>query len=214
MSLGSKARGVAGALVDGACRDVAEAEELGFPVFARETTPRTARGWLRQKAVGAMVVFAGVKVGDGDLVIADDSGVAFVPPGSGRAGARTSRADRGTGAGDRGGDLPRREHAAGDARCPTGWHRTRSRQHTSTRRRRGRPVMTETDVVRQVIDLLGTLPTAAISDALDRLALPGSWHGIGPLRAGQRACGPAFTAAYEPISAERGTVGDFLRSSA
>jgi regulator of RNase E activity RraA len=52
LSLGSQARGVAGAVVDGACRDVVEAEELGFPVFALGTTPRTARGRLRQRAVG------------------------------------------------------------------------------------------------------------------------------------------------------------------
>jgi regulator of RNase E activity RraA len=59
-------------------------------------------------------------------------------------------------------------------------------------------------------DLLATLPTAAISDALDRLALPGSLHGIGPLRSRQRACGPAFTISYEPVQGDGGTVGDFL----
>ena len=57
----------------------------------------------------------------------------------------------------------------------------------------------------------GRLPgTAAISDALDRLDLPGSLHGIRALRPGQRAHGPAFTVSYEPVDADGGTVGDFL----
>jgi regulator of RNase E activity RraA len=57
---------------------------------------------------------------------------------------------------------------------------------------------------------LAGLPTAAISDALDRLGLPGSLHGIGALHPGQRACGPTFTVAYEPVDDQGGTVGDFL----
>ena len=54
------------------------------------------------------------------------------------------------------------------------------------------------------------LPTAAVSDALDKLGLPGSLHGLGALRPGQRATGPAFTVRYAPVGEEGGTVGDFL----
>lgn len=79
LSLASGRRGVAGVVVDGACRDVRECRELGFAVFARGVTPRSARGRLRQKAVAQPVVIAGIEVEDGDLVIADDSGVVFVP---------------------------------------------------------------------------------------------------------------------------------------
>lgn len=57
---------------------------------------------------------------------------------------------------------------------------------------------------------LSEVPTASISDALDRLGLPGSVHGIAPLRPGRSVCGPAFTVAYEPVDAAGGTVGDFL----
>ncbi|WP_347352041.1 RraA family protein [Intrasporangium sp.] len=57
---------------------------------------------------------------------------------------------------------------------------------------------------------LAGIPTASISDALDKLGLPGSLHGIGPLREVQHACGPAYTARYEPVDADGGTVGDFL----
>jgi len=52
--------------------------------------------------------------------------------------------------------------------------------------------------------------TASISDALDSLGLPGSLHGIGALRQGQRAAGPVFTVTYEPVDEHGGTVGDFL----
>ena len=72
-------RGVAGVVADGACRDVAEARSYGLPVFARAVTPRTARGRLRQQSVGTSVLIDGITVAQGDLVIADDSGVAFIP---------------------------------------------------------------------------------------------------------------------------------------
>jgi 4-hydroxy-4-methyl-2-oxoglutarate aldolase len=54
------------------------------------------------------------------------------------------------------------------------------------------------------------LPTAVLSDALDRLGLPGSAHGLAPLRPGQRVVGPAFTVRYVPAGARQGTVGDYL----
>jgi hypothetical protein len=36
-----------------------------------------------------------------------------------------------------------------------------------------------------LLDQIRRLPTAVLSDALDRLNLPGSAHGLSPLRAGQ-----------------------------
>lgn len=52
--------------------------------------------------------------------------------------------------------------------------------------------------------------TASVSDALDRLRLPGSAHGIRPLAPGQRVAGPAYTLRYVPVGATPGTVGDFI----
>ncbi|MFI1356483.1 RraA family protein [Streptomyces sp. NPDC020898] len=56
------------------------------------------------------------------------------------------------------------------------------------------------------------LPTAAVSDALDRAGIPGALHGLTPLSNDFRAVGPAFTVRYVPIddTTGRGTVGDFL----
>jgi 4-hydroxy-4-methyl-2-oxoglutarate aldolase len=59
-------------------------------------------------------------------------------------------------------------------------------------------------------DRFTALPTAAVSDALDTLGLPGALPGISPLTDTARAVGPAFTVRYEPIMDEPGTVGDFL----
>lgn len=53
-------------------------------------------------------------------------------------------------------------------------------------------------------------PTASISDALDRLGLVGSVHGIGALTTGTQASGRVFTVRYEPVDESGGTVGDFL----
>jgi 4-hydroxy-4-methyl-2-oxoglutarate aldolase len=58
---------------------------------------------------------------------------------------------------------------------------------------------------------LAALPTAAVSDALDRAGIPGALHGLAPLANHFRAAGPAFTVRYAPVdSVGDGTVGDFL----
>jgi 4-hydroxy-4-methyl-2-oxoglutarate aldolase len=62
-----------------------------------------------------------------------------------------------------------------------------------------------------IVHRLHGLPTAAISDALDRAGIEGALHGIAPLVDGFRAVGPAFTVRYTPIDdSATGTVGDFL----
>jgi 4-hydroxy-4-methyl-2-oxoglutarate aldolase len=79
LSLAATVRGVAGVIADGACRDVDEAIELELPVYARGVTPLTARGRQREVAWDVPVPVAGVTVHPGDLVIADGSGVVFLP---------------------------------------------------------------------------------------------------------------------------------------
>jgi 4-hydroxy-4-methyl-2-oxoglutarate aldolase len=79
LSLAATVRGVAGVIADGACRDVDEAIELGLPVYARGVTPLTARGRQREVAWDVAIPVAGITVHPGDLVIADGSGVVFLP---------------------------------------------------------------------------------------------------------------------------------------
>lgn len=54
------------------------------------------------------------------------------------------------------------------------------------------------------------LSTATVSDALDRISVPGSAHGIAPLVDGQRMIGRAFTIRYVPAGSPPGTVGDYI----
>ena len=73
--------GLGGVIVDGAARDIDESREVGFPVFASAATPRTARGRAVEVSWGEPVSIAGVAVAAGDAVLADGTGVVFVPAG-------------------------------------------------------------------------------------------------------------------------------------
>ena len=78
LSRAAKARGLAGAIVDGPARDIDEALEVGFPVFARGCTARTARGRIYEADTGCPVLIGEVTVEPGDYALADSSGVAFI----------------------------------------------------------------------------------------------------------------------------------------
>lgn len=79
LSHAAQVKGVHGVIVDGACRDVDESRELGFPVYARAGVPVTARGRIIQESFNTLIQCGGVQVRPGDLVIADGSGVVFIP---------------------------------------------------------------------------------------------------------------------------------------
>lgn len=76
---GAQVKGVSGVVIDGACRDVDDYVELGFPVYARGAVVSTARGRVMEEATNVMVQFGGVQVRPGDVVIADRSGVVIIP---------------------------------------------------------------------------------------------------------------------------------------
>ena len=75
----AKAKGVRGVIMEGPARDIDEYEEIGFPVFSRFTTPHTARGRVYEQSFGEPVQVGDAIVSAGDYVIADGSGVVFVP---------------------------------------------------------------------------------------------------------------------------------------
>lgn len=72
-------QGVAGTVIDGACRDTRRACRLGYPIFARGHTMRTGKSRLELGAVQVSVAIAGVRVEPGDLVVGDADGVCVVP---------------------------------------------------------------------------------------------------------------------------------------
>jgi 4-hydroxy-4-methyl-2-oxoglutarate aldolase len=78
LTLGAKARGVAGVVADGPVRDIDEARALEFPIFAHGLTAVTARGRLVERATNVPVSAWGVTVHPGDYVIADGSAVVII----------------------------------------------------------------------------------------------------------------------------------------
>ena len=79
LSLGASLKGVQGVGTDGACRDVHEARELGFPVFSKGRMPATARTRVQQRSIGETVRIGTAMVAPGDVVFADETGVVVVP---------------------------------------------------------------------------------------------------------------------------------------
>lgn len=55
-----------------------------------------------------------------------------------------------------------------------------------------------------------SLPTATISDALDRLGFAGGCQGIVPICSGLKMAGIAHTIRYVPVGVVKGTVGDYM----
>jgi 4-hydroxy-4-methyl-2-oxoglutarate aldolase len=74
-----KRQGEAGAIVDGGIRDVGQSRALGYPIWSTERTPITGKWRLEAAEINGPVVICGIRVEPGDLVVADDTGVCFVP---------------------------------------------------------------------------------------------------------------------------------------
>lgn len=73
------AKGLAGVIVDGGVRDIEEIRASGLPLWSRYVTPRAGKGRLEAVSVDTPVACGGVHVVAGDLVLADKTGVCFVP---------------------------------------------------------------------------------------------------------------------------------------
>jgi len=74
-----KRQGEAGAIVDGAVRDIDHSRKIGYPVWSSSVSPVTGKWRIKTVAVNRPVSIAGVTVNPGDLVIADEVGVCFIP---------------------------------------------------------------------------------------------------------------------------------------
>ena len=79
MATAMKYRGFAGAVIDASVRDTPQIRKLQFPVFSRGVAPSTTINHYRVTGVNVPVTCAGVRVNPGDIITADQDGVAVVP---------------------------------------------------------------------------------------------------------------------------------------
>ena len=72
-------RGVAGTVIDGACRDTHLARELGYPIYSRSYSMRTGKDRVQVEAMGGTVNIGDARVSPGDLLRGDADGVLVIP---------------------------------------------------------------------------------------------------------------------------------------
>ena len=71
--------GIAATICDGGVRDVEEMRALGYPVWSRHVTPITGKFRIQAAEINGPVLINGIQVCPGDLCVADDNGVCFIP---------------------------------------------------------------------------------------------------------------------------------------
>ncbi|MDH5794825.1 MAG: RraA family protein, partial [Candidatus Bathyarchaeota archaeon] len=75
----AKVKGIQAAVLDGGSRDLVEAEEMKFPIYARSVVPTTSVGRTKVSAINVPIECGGVTVAPGDVVVADVDGVVVIP---------------------------------------------------------------------------------------------------------------------------------------
>jgi regulator of RNase E activity RraA len=72
-------QGERGAIVMGGVRDVRHSRSIDYPIWASEITPVTGKWRLETVEINGEIQMGEVRVNPGDLVVADDTGVVFIP---------------------------------------------------------------------------------------------------------------------------------------
>jgi 4-hydroxy-4-methyl-2-oxoglutarate aldolase len=72
-------RGVAGTVIDGACRDVHLSLSLGYPIFSRSYSMRTGKDRVQVEATNGPVNIGDSRVEAGDILRGDGDGVIVIP---------------------------------------------------------------------------------------------------------------------------------------
>jgi regulator of RNase E activity RraA len=79
MATAMKARGMAGAVIDAAVRDLPQIKKIQFPVFSIGVAPSTSVNHYRFAGVNVPIVCAGAPVNANDIISADEDGVVVIP---------------------------------------------------------------------------------------------------------------------------------------
>ena len=79
LTMVAKRRGIAGTVIDGACRDTHLARDLGYPMFSRSYSMRTGKDRIQVEAMNGTVNIGDARVVDDDLVRGDADGVVVIP---------------------------------------------------------------------------------------------------------------------------------------
>lgn len=74
-----KRQGEAGAIVSGGIRDVGHSRRVDYPLWATEITPVTGKWRIETVEINGDIQIAGIRVAPGDIVVADETGVCFIP---------------------------------------------------------------------------------------------------------------------------------------
>jgi 4-hydroxy-4-methyl-2-oxoglutarate aldolase len=74
-----KRQGEAGAIVEGGVRDIPHSRSVAYPMWSTEVTPVTGKWRIQTVEINGDVQLQGVRVSAGDIVLADDTGVCFIP---------------------------------------------------------------------------------------------------------------------------------------
>lgn len=72
-------RGIAGTVIDGACRDVHLSLSLGYPIYSRSYSMRTGKDRVQVEATNGPVTVGDARVNAGDLLRGDADGVVVIP---------------------------------------------------------------------------------------------------------------------------------------
>jgi|SRR5271168_4160271 len=72
-------RKIGGTVIDGICRDIDRAFELGYPIFSRGNWMRTGKDRVRVEATNEPVNIGGIRVEPGDWLRGDGDGVVVLP---------------------------------------------------------------------------------------------------------------------------------------
>lgn len=206
----SKAKQIRGTIIDGMSRDIDGSRDIGFPVYGRGVTMISGRNRVVQVDSGRPLQMRGVTVRQDDYVIADNCGTVFVP--AERIEEVLDLAER----------IEHRQKGMLEAvragrpvsevmhdKQFAAIHPSASSSTTTTPSSLNPQDIAEGD--RELVALFAQLDTPAVSDALDKLGIPGQALGIMPLGNYEKTTvGPAFTVRYVPADDPPGSVGDFI----